>query len=146
MAYTLSIIMHGPGITSRAHWGFIIHKSPNTYGNLLHVRVIDIPSNRFIFEHRSAHGLEEQDSWGLCKITELNDVQRLTVISVLEKEKPPLGGAKDCQDWVVDALVALEVEELVPDGTVMAWNGRLGMETERVKGIVGRKWTSLNGH
>jgi hypothetical protein len=40
------------------------------------------------------------------------------------------------QDWVVDALVALEVEKFVPDETVEIWTGRLGRATAVIKGEV----------
>lgn len=135
----------GPGTSEHAHWGFVIHEPSNWFGDLLHVRVIDIPSNRFIFENRTGHELVSQDAWGLCKITMLNTAQRTKVISILSNERPPLGGTKDCQDWVLDALVSLEVEELVPDGTTQIWTSRAGKETDVIKREAGADWESLNG-
>lgn len=145
MTYQLSVAIFGPGISEHAHWGFVIHQSPSPHGDLLHVRLIDIPSNRFIFENRSGHGLESQNAWGLCKISLLDHAQRSKVISILSSEKPPSGGTKDCQDWVIDALVTLEVEELVPARTAHNWSSRIGKQTDAIKSEVGINWNSLNG-
>lgn len=142
--YQLSVSIFGPGSSERAHWGFVIHQPPNLYGDLLHVRVIDVPANRFIFENRSGHGLRSQNAWGLCKVALLDNAQRIKVTSILSSEKPPNGGTKDCQDWVIDALVSLEVEELVPDGTTQTWKSRVGKQSVAIKGEVGRDWESLN--
>lgn len=98
-----------------------------------------------IFENRSGHGLESQNAWGLCKISSLDNAQRSKVISTLSSEKPPSGGAKDCQDWVIDALVALEVEDLVPGGTAQNWSSRTSKQTNAIKNEVGVNWMSLNG-
>ncbi|KAL4800222.1 hypothetical protein BDV19DRAFT_384582 [Aspergillus venezuelensis] len=144
MAYQLSITLSGPGKTENAHWGVIVYVPGNDFGDLLHVRLIDLPSNRFQFENRTGHGLAEQDAWGLAPVTRLDSVQRAAVVTLLENEKPPVGG-KDCQNWVVDGLVALEVEELVPPGTAELWNGRLGKETAAIREDVGEDWVALNG-
>ncbi|KAL4778058.1 hypothetical protein BJX76DRAFT_363087 [Aspergillus varians] len=114
MTCQLSISISDPGISERAHWGFTIHKAPNDFGDLLQ-----------------------------CAPNRHRHVQRAQVGSILEGEKPPVGVGK-CQDWVVDALVALEVEELVPDGTA-AWSGRIGKETGFVRAGVGGDWVALNG-
>ncbi|KAL4870318.1 hypothetical protein BDV12DRAFT_60102 [Aspergillus spectabilis] len=147
MKYHLSLTLSGSGLSDRAHWGLVIYLPSDDFGDLLHVRVIDIPTNRFQFENRSGHGLAEQDAWGLAKTAELDSAQRMQAISIVEREKPPTG-EKDCQDWVVDALIALEVEELVPDGMVEIWTGRLGRATEVIKREVEAEggWISLNGH
>ncbi|KAL1863711.1 hypothetical protein Plec18167_000809 [Paecilomyces lecythidis] len=145
MTYQFSVGIFGPGTFERAHWGFVIHKPPNQFGDLLHVRVVDIPSNKFIFEHRSGHALDDQDAWGLCRISLLGDVRRSKVISMISSEQPPFGGTKDCQDWILDALVSLEVEELVPEGTAQIWASRVGKETKVVEGEAGIDWEPLNG-
>ncbi|KAL4916854.1 hypothetical protein BDW62DRAFT_202346 [Aspergillus aurantiobrunneus] len=147
MTYTLSITIAGPGTTERAHWDFTIHKPAAPFGSLLHVRLLDSTNpnkHSFIFENREGHGLSEQDAWGLVPLAQLDGVQRAAVVSVLEKEKPPVGVGR-CQDWVVDALVALEVEELVPDGMARAWSARIGRVTVCIREEVGEGWLALNG-
>ncbi|KAL5340000.1 hypothetical protein BJX70DRAFT_137663 [Aspergillus crustosus] len=147
MAYRLSIAIFGPGTSEPAHWGFVIHQPYATFGDLLHVRVIDVPSNIFQFEPRIRHLLESQGAWGLCKLADLNREQRSKVASILEKEVPtPRGGTKNCQDWVIDGLVALEVEELVAAGTAEIWSARVGKTTIFIRGEIGGDWISLNNH
>ncbi|KKK14536.1 hypothetical protein ARAM_000195 [Aspergillus rambellii] len=145
MAYQLSVSIFGPGISEPAHWGFVIHQPPNDSGELLHVRVIDVPMNIFQFEPRVPHLLDSQGAYGLCKIADLDGAQRFKVASILEREVPaPRGGMKNCQDWVLDGLVALEVEELVADGTTAIWTSRVGKRTDVIKREAGRDWHSLN--
>ncbi|KAL4884183.1 hypothetical protein BJY04DRAFT_215616 [Aspergillus karnatakaensis] len=149
--YHLSVTLSGPGVSERAHWGLIIHAPGQDFGDLLHVRVIDIPSNTFQFENRTGHGLADQDAWGLAKVVELDYEQRMRVIAIAGKERPPTPrGGQDCQDWVINALAGCEIEEIVPDGTVDVWIRRLGMPTERIKEEVRADgeglWVSLNGH
>ncbi|KAL4943407.1 hypothetical protein BDV06DRAFT_189943 [Aspergillus oleicola] len=142
MTHQLSISIHGPGQTSNAHWGFTIHTPGQEFGDLLHVRLIT--ATRFQFENRNGHGLSEQDAWGLAPIALLDGVQRAAAVEILEAEKPPTGG-EDCQDWVVDALVELEVAELVEPGTAETWATRRGKDTAVVRGEVGEGWVALNG-
>ncbi|KAL4964896.1 uncharacterized protein BDV14DRAFT_64017 [Aspergillus stella-maris] len=143
--YQLSISIHGPGTVERAHWGFVIHQPPNIIGDLLHVLEIDRSTNWFEFETRDAHDITSQDAWSLAKIANINQSQRSAVAAVLENEAPPRGGTKRCQDWVVDALISLEVDELVKGGTSQDWARRIGMATSEIKRQVGVDWTSLNG-
>lgn len=148
MACQLSISISGPGTSKPAHWGFVIHNPPdNYYGDMLHVRLIDRRNNIFQFEPRTPHALESHGAYGLCKLADLDGAQRFRVASILEKEVPaPRGGTRNCQDWVVDGLVALEVEELVKDGTTAIWTSRVGKRTHVIKDEVGGEWESLNGH
>lgn len=145
MAFQLSVVIFGAGVFDRAHWGFVIHRPPNRFGDLLHVRVIDIPSNRFIFENRTGQSLDSQNAWGLCKIAFLDSVERFRATSILTCEKPPIGGTKDCQDWLVDAMISLETEELVPAGTAETWASRVGRPTVEVRSDAGADWEPLNG-
>lgn len=145
MVYQLSVGIFGPGISERAHWGFIAHQPPNRFGELLHVRVIDAPANRFIFENRSGHALGSQNAWGLCKIAPLDDIQRSKATSILSSEKPPNGGTNDCQNWLLDGLVSLEVDGLVSDGTAQVWKSRIGKQTAVIKNEAGVNWEPLNG-
>jgi hypothetical protein len=73
----------------------------------------------------------------------------LRVATILENEvPPPHGGTDNCQNWVADALVALEVEEIVAEGTTEVWAGRvagLTLDIKRNVGDAGGGWVSLNG-
>ncbi|KAE8373544.1 hypothetical protein BDV26DRAFT_300973 [Aspergillus bertholletiae] len=145
MAYQLSVSIFGPGTFERAHWGLVIHRPPSRVGDLLHVRVIDENTNLFAFKNRSGHVIDDQSAWGLAKVAMLNDMQCSKALSVLFNEKPPSSGGKDCQDWVLDALVPLEVEELVPDRTTQIWTSGAGKQTRAIQHEVGVDWEVLNG-
>ncbi|KAI9933097.1 hypothetical protein ASPWEDRAFT_42851 [Aspergillus wentii DTO 134E9] len=145
MSFQLSIAIFGSGISEPAHWGFCIHIPGEMEGELLHVRVIDVRLNIFQFEPRIPHDLESQTAFGLCKLRNLNSAERSKVASILAQEPAPRGGKENCQNWVVDALVALEVEELVPDGTADIWNSRIGKESDDIKADVEDDyWFPLN--
>ncbi|KAJ0415259.1 hypothetical protein BJY00DRAFT_318020 [Aspergillus carlsbadensis] len=146
MTYTLSIFLFGPGGPDPAHWGFTIHSAPNDWGTLLHVRMIDDRLNIFQYEHRNPHVLTDQDAWGLCPLVTLTAAERLKVVTILENEvRVPRGGADNCQNWVVDGLVALEVEGVVADGTTSLWAGRVAGLTSDIKRDVRERWISLHG-
>ncbi|KAL2834817.1 hypothetical protein BJY01DRAFT_259354 [Aspergillus pseudoustus] len=148
MTYQLSISLFGSGVNDPAHWGFVIHQPPNEWGTLMHVRTIDERLNIFQFEHRNPHTLTEQDAWGICRLATLSTTaERLRVAKISEHDvPPPRGGTDNCQNWVVDALVALKVEEVVANGTTAVWAARIGVRTRDIKMQAGAGgWDSLNG-
>ncbi|KAL3494692.1 hypothetical protein BJX62DRAFT_233981 [Aspergillus germanicus] len=112
--------------------------------------MIDERLNIFQFEYRGPHVLTDQDAWGLCPLATLSAAERLRVATILKHEvPPPRGGTDNCQNWVVDALVALEVEGIVAEGTTEVWAGRVAGLTLDIKREVGGDvdggWFSLNG-
>ncbi|RAL03600.1 uncharacterized protein BO80DRAFT_488822, partial [Aspergillus ibericus CBS 121593] len=146
LTYRFGVTIFVPGTSEPAHWGFVIYQPPSTMGDLLHVRVIDESLNLFQFEPRIPHLLASQNAWGVCKIRDLTREEYTKVARILESEvPPPRGGAKNCQDWVIDGLVALEVEELVSEGTTQTWSSRVGKATLVIKNEVSGDWLSLNG-
>ncbi|KAL2011971.1 hypothetical protein VTN00DRAFT_4689 [Thermoascus crustaceus] len=155
-SYTLSIAIFGEGNnpTHRSHWAFTIHQSQppqddptttTTYGDLLHVRVIDLDRLWYQFEHRSDTHLPTMhnimQAVGTCKIADLptaEDRRRAIEIIAEEGEKrAPRDGGRRCQEWVFETLIALEVEEFVPEGTAGFWKGMVGREAREVEREVG---------
>ncbi|KAE8402882.1 hypothetical protein BDV37DRAFT_272451 [Aspergillus pseudonomiae] len=147
MSYYLSMVISGEGKDPkhRSHWAFAIHQPAQIIGDLLHVRPIDLRRLWYEFEHRSDSELILVDAIGLAKIAELDGPQRLQAISVIRDETAPKDGVRRCQDWVFSALIALEVEELVPAGTSELWKGLMGRTATEVEEAVGPKWTSFRG-
>ncbi|CAI7675632.1 unnamed protein product [Penicillium pancosmium] len=135
MAYQLSIEVFGSGEdpNHRSHWGFMIHQPPNTTGDLLHVRLIDLYRFWYEFESRSNTDIVDMQALGLCRLAELTPQQRLQVIQVIKSEPAPRDGSRKCQDWVFSTLLSLEMEKLVPDGTSEFWKGMFEL-MEREKG------------
>ncbi|KAB8078516.1 hypothetical protein BDV29DRAFT_144736 [Aspergillus leporis] len=147
MSYHLSILISGEGKDPkyRSHWAFVIHQPAQAIGDLLHVRPIDIGRLWYEFEHRSNSDLILVDVIGLAKIADLDGSRRLQAIEVIKTEKAPRDGTRRCQDWVFSALIALEVEELVPAGTSKTWKGLMGRTATEVEGAAGQGWTSFRG-
>jgi hypothetical protein len=146
MAYELSIEVFGLGEdpNHRCHWGFMIHQAPQAFGDLLHVRVIDLDRLWYQFEYRSGAQLGTMQAVGKCKITNLTPQQRQKAIEVIKAEKAPTDGKRRCQDWVFDTLLSLEAEELVPSGTSALWQRMVGKPASEVQLAVGAAWTSFS--
>ncbi|KAF7592410.1 hypothetical protein BBP40_000258 [Aspergillus hancockii] len=147
MSYHLSLLISGEGKDPkyRSHWAFVIHHPPQAIGDLLHVRPIDIGRLWYEFEHRSDSDLILVDAIGLAKVADLDASRRLHAIEVIRAEKAPKDGVRRCQDWVFSALIALEVEEIVPAGTSEFWKGCMGRTATEVEGAVGTGWTCFRG-
>lgn len=145
MAYQLSIEVFGTGDdpNHRSHWGFMIHQPPNTTGDLLHVRLIDLYQLWYEFESRFNTNIVDMQALGLCRLAELTPQQRLQAIEVIKSEPAPRDGTRKCQDWVFSTLISLEVEELIPAGTSEFWQGMVGRTARDVAGSIGSEWTAL---
>ncbi|KAL3475632.1 hypothetical protein BJX99DRAFT_156164 [Aspergillus californicus] len=145
MAYELLIEVCGPGLTpkSRSHWGFAIREPGAPFGDLLHVQVIDPERLWYQFDIREGIDLATMQAEGMAKIADLTAEQRRQIVAVIRVEAAPRDGTRRCQEWVVDALVSLEVEELVPDGTSQFWSGMVGKRAEEVRRATGKAWNPL---
>ncbi|OQE40228.1 hypothetical protein PENCOP_c006G04938 [Penicillium coprophilum] len=146
MAYNLSIEVFGPGDspTHRSHWGFMINKPGNLeFGDLLQVEVIDADRLWYGFAPRYATKIIDKAAVGMCKIADLTSQQRHDAIKVIEKEPAPRDSIGRCQDWTFDALLSLEIEELVPPGTSEFWKGMIGRPAREVAAACGTKWTAF---
>lgn len=145
MAYELSIEIFGEGDdpNHRSHWDFMIRQPPQIYGDLLHVRVIDLDKLWYQFEYRSGTKLATMQAIGMCKIADLDSRQRQQAIEVIKAEKAPTDGKRRCQDWVFDTLISLEAEELVPPRTSEFWKQMVEKPAKEVEKAVKANWTSL---
>lgn len=145
MQYQLSIEVFGTGEDPkhRSHWGFVIHQPPRTFGDLLHVRPVNIEKLWYEFEPRFGTDLNIMQALGLCKIATLDSRQRRLAIEVISQEPAPRDGMRKCQDWVFSTLISLEVEELVPAGTSEFWKGMVGVPAHGVQKAVGGNWSPI---
>ncbi|CAI7594271.1 unnamed protein product [Penicillium crustosum] len=136
----------GPGDspTHRSHWGFMINKPGNLeFGDLLQVEIIDAGRLWYGFAPRYATKIVDKAAVGMCKIADLTSQQRHDAIKVIEKEPAPKNSIGRCQDWIFDALLALEIEELVPSGTSAFWKGMIGRPAREVAAACGTQWTAF---
>ncbi|KAJ5795156.1 hypothetical protein N7457_001755 [Penicillium paradoxum] len=147
MAYNLSIEVFGPGDipTHRSHWGFMINRPGNLeFGDLLQVEVIDADRAWYSYAPRYATKIIDKGAAGMCKIADLTSQQRHEVIKVIEKSPAPRNSRGRCQDWVFDALLSLEVDELVPSGTSEFWKGMIGRPAKEVAAACGTQWMAFS--
>ncbi|KAJ5146371.1 uncharacterized protein N7515_000935 [Penicillium bovifimosum] len=146
MAYTPSIEVFGPGDVPphRSHWGFMINKPGNLkFGDLLQVEVINAERMWYGFAPRYATKIIDKGAVGMSKIAELTSQQRHDAIKVIEKEPAPRDSIGRCQDWVFDALLSLEVDELVSSETSEFWKGMIGKPAMEVAAACGTRWTAF---
>ncbi|KAF9883683.1 hypothetical protein FE257_003067 [Aspergillus nanangensis] len=145
MSHQLSIEISGAGEdpNHRSHWAFAVHQPSSRTGDLLHVRVLDLDRLWYGFEFRRGTRLGAMQGVGLCKLAPLDARQRQHAEELIRNEPPPTDGKRKCQDWIVDALIALEVEELVPGGTAEFWSRMVGKPARLVCEAVGGDWTSF---
>lgn len=142
MEYELCIEIFGLGEdpNHRCHWGFVIRKPANPYGDLLNVQIIDSDKLWYHFEYRPNIELNTMGAVGLCKIATLTFQQRLKAMEIIKGERAPMDGEKRCQDWTFDTLISLEVEDLVPAGTSEFWKGIIGKMAKEIRDAVGENW------
>ncbi|KAJ6155578.1 hypothetical protein N7470_006144 [Penicillium chermesinum] len=138
--FSIEIFGHGEDPNHRSHWGFVIHRPPNTHGDLLHVRPIDLKRLWYEFEPQYGTELNVMQALGLCKISTLDSEQRRQAITIIGAEPAP---KRWCQDWVFSTLIALEVEELVPPGASEFWKGLIGKTAREVQSAVGGNWSPI---
>jgi hypothetical protein len=70
MAYELSIEVFGTGEdpNHRSHWGFVIHRPSLLFGDLLHVKAIDLDRLWYEFDPRMGTPLVTMQALGMVKI------------------------------------------------------------------------------
>ena len=139
MVYDLAVSVYGKGILAPSHWSIAIYQPGHVYGDLFQVKLLDPTTGRFLHDHRSAALFVSQSSEGRCTVAMLTNEQRVRVIDVLQSEPAPVGRG-NCQDWCVNALIALEAEELVPPGTSSLWSSLVGKPALDLEVAVGQAW------
>lgn len=102
MSYRLAIEVFGPGDdpNHRSHWGLLIYREGEDFGDLLHVQVIDLQRLWYEPDYRQGARIVTQQAVGMCKVADLDEQQRRKVIEVIRAEPAPRDGKRRCQDWV----------------------------------------------
>ncbi|KAL4817634.1 hypothetical protein BDW67DRAFT_160029 [Aspergillus spinulosporus] len=135
--HELYIPISGLGLTptSCSHWSFFLRTSGASYGDLLHIQPISLSPLWFQFDAREGIDISSLQAEGMVKIADLTPEQRRQVVKIIRSEPAPRDGKRRCQEWVVDVLVSLEVEELVSPGTAGVWGGLLGMPARQIRAL-----------
>lgn len=142
MSHSLSIVVDGPGTdpNHRCHWAFAIHPPNSLLGNLLQVTVLDLPSLTYGFDKRTGVEILSNVSEGYFAVASLSVEQHRRADEIISREPAPRNGKDRCQDWVLNCVVALEVEEIVSAGT-SEWVAQLvGRPAVEVRSLVGSRW------
>jgi hypothetical protein len=140
--YTLSIVVHGPGTDpdNRSHWTLAFHRPPSDLATVLQVLVVDLASLTYIFDARTGEVLLPPSAEGRVEIGVLDMAGYAAARRVVESVDAPGNGKDRCQDWVLDCVVALEVDGLVGEG-VSEWVGKLvGRSAVEVEREAGKRW------
>lgn len=127
----------------RSHWAFVIYKPLENFGDLYQVLPIDLERLWYQHDRREATNIKASQAIGMCTIAVLDAKTRWEAIRVIQNEPAPKDGKRRCQDWTIDVLIALEVEELVDPGTAEKWSRRVGMTTRELARSCGTDWVGF---
>ncbi|KAF2084853.1 hypothetical protein K490DRAFT_47979 [Saccharata proteae CBS 121410] len=140
--YILSIGVYGDGEdpNHRSHWGFLIFSPGMKFGNRLHVQLISLKGLIYQFETQSGYRLESQSCEGRVFLGYIKSTKYNQVVKIISEEPAPRNNKDRCQDWVLECVIALEAEELLPAGTSSWVEGIVGKPMKDVAAAVGGKW------
>lgn len=143
--YLLSIMVYGRGDdpTHRSHWAFALHRPGKQLCTLLHVNLIDPTGLIYQYEERSGQPLESRSAEGFFLISNVKADKYRQVVRIISAEPAPRNGKDRCQDWVLDCVIALETEELVPDGTAELIESLIGKNVTAVTARLGGRWQGI---
>ncbi|KAF1842846.1 uncharacterized protein K460DRAFT_314534 [Cucurbitaria berberidis CBS 394.84] len=140
--YTLSIGIEGDGEdpNHRSHWGFLIYRPENEIGTLLHVQLLSFEGLIYQYESRTGYPLESQTSEGRVLLGDINPSRYNQVVQIISGEPAPRNNQDRCQDWILDCVIALEAEELLPAATSQWVANLVGKPSKGVVNLVGDRW------
>lgn len=142
MPYNLSIIVEGPGLDSqnRSHWALALHTPNSPLCTLLQVLVIDLNKLIYSFDKRSGADIQSKSSEGYFTIASLPPESYARAVHIISSEPAPNNGRDRCQDWVLNCVMALEIEEIIEAGTSEWLGGLVGQSAATVEGKAGARW------
>ncbi|PLB46600.1 hypothetical protein P170DRAFT_438320 [Aspergillus steynii IBT 23096] len=133
----------GENPNHRSHWLFLIYTPTDDFGDIYQVLPIDLERLWYQYDLREATTIKTPQAVGMCTIAVLDAKTRLEVIRVIQNEPAPRDGKRRCQDWTVDVMISLEVEELVQPGTAEKWSQRVGMTARELARSCGEDWVEF---
>lgn len=145
MAFELFIEVFGNGDdpNHRSHWGFLVARQGDDFGDLYHVLLIDQSKLWYQLDVRRGTTIKTRQAEGVCKIPLQDGALLSKTIKIIESEPAPQDGKRKCQDWTVDVLISLEAEEIVEAGTAEKWGNRVGMNAKDLAKDCGGDWESF---
>lgn len=140
----LSIVVEGEGEDpdNRSHWSFAFRHAGAARGNILQVLVIDRERLWYQFDRRDDITILSPSVEGIFEIATIPPSRYAQTIRVVSNEPAPRNGKDRCQDWTLNCILALEVEELIPDGTSAWIDGLVGKSAAQLAQALGRRWVA----
>ncbi|KAF2092276.1 hypothetical protein K490DRAFT_32490 [Saccharata proteae CBS 121410] len=143
--YQLSIILYdqdGESIDG-SHWGLIFHMDDSEVGNLFHVTLLDPKLQVYQLDQRHGYLIHSKNSSGYFNVARISQYQCVWAAGIIEKETIPVDATATCKEWVLNCLISLEVEELVPAGTSLWLEPLLKLPLEDIVDRLEDKWHCL---
>ncbi|ORY14749.1 hypothetical protein BCR34DRAFT_211001 [Clohesyomyces aquaticus] len=130
----------GDDPNNRCHWSFVFHDAGAEIGNLFQVLVIDLDRLCYQFDRRDGVDILNPTSEGRFEVVTIRASRYRHATAILKKEPSPWNGTDRCQDWTVNCLIALEVEEMIPPGTAQWVNELVGKSATELAHVLGCRW------
>ena len=140
--YTLYIVIEGPGHSAqyRSHWLFAFRRSGSDLANIYQVLVLDDFHQIYGFDRRDGIPFPVSGCEGAVKLAELAPHQYVRAQQVLLAEPAPKNGWDRFQDWTLNCVIGLEVEEILGVGTAELLAGLVGRSAAGVEEMVRSRW------
>jgi hypothetical protein len=120
----------------------VFHSAGADRGNLLQVSLIDRDRLWYQFDRRDGITILSPSSEGRFQVATVPRTRYTQAVSLIEKEPAPRNGRDRCQDWTLNCIVALEVEELVPPGTSAWVGGLVGRSAMELAQTLAGRWVA----
>ena len=142
--YVLSIVVEGAGLSpqNRSHWSFAFHRPDSTIANICQVLLLDDTRLLYQFDRRDGVPYPVSRSEGAVKLAELSPNEYARALQAISKEPPPRNGKDRSQDWVLNCVVAMEVEEILQSGSAELVGGLVGLSAAAVKDNAAARWVN----
>jgi len=140
--HALSLVVCGKGDdpSNPSHWSFNFHPIFSQTGTQLQVLIIDPDHLWYQFDKRDGAPILAPESEGHFQIATFTPTQYARASDIICNEPAPRNGRDRCQDWIVNCLIGLEAEEVVPAGTAERIGDLVGKTASMVAHAVGEDW------
>ncbi|KAF2130397.1 hypothetical protein P153DRAFT_365994 [Dothidotthia symphoricarpi CBS 119687] len=142
-SYALSIAVFGDGEdpNHRSHWGFLTFMPGSSVGNLLQVQLLSLRGLVYQYEYLTGQPLDSQSCEGRVLLGYIDTSKYHQVVKIISEEPAPRNNRDRCQDWILECVIGLEAEELLPPGTSDWIQDIIGKPSKDVATAVGARWT-----
>ena len=140
--YHLSIVVYGPGEDPNypSRWALVFHHPHASEGNMLQVIEADHSRQWYQLDRQNQVPIFSPYAEGRFSVASFSPLQYSRSHALISDEPPPANGRDGPQDWVLNCLVSLETEELVPPGRSEWLSALLGLSAKDLAISLGAVW------